>query len=263
MTEADTQKRRRGGGGNARRATRSAVSFETAKYIERNIPNFEILTPEALEIIEANAETVLAEIGVNFIDNPKAIERWREAGAEIVRAFKQASATPARAARTGRSAMRRGSASWAKTSASVRSAMASALPPPPALPPLPPAASIPVGHRLSPPSPPSPPLPAVPPVAVVVEPVPPRPPDVVAPAAPPVAAPPAPLAKRDDDAWLRHTVAHKDDDGRPVLDYKDVDIDDVLRLIAEVGFQPQSLPFEHGEFEPGSSEVFLGSRPLA
>ncbi|MHA6262010.1 trimethylamine methyltransferase family protein [Arenibacterium sp. CAU 1754] len=83
MTEADIQKRRRGGGGNARRAARSAVSFETAKYIERNIPNFEILTPEALEIIEANAETVLAEIGVNFIDNPKAIERWREAGAEI------------------------------------------------------------------------------------------------------------------------------------------------------------------------------------
>jgi hypothetical protein len=40
--------------------------------------------------------------------------------------------TPARAARAGRSAIRRGSASWAKTSASVRSAMASALPPPPA-----------------------------------------------------------------------------------------------------------------------------------
>ena len=28
-----------------------AVVIETAKYIERNIPNFEILTPEAIEII--------------------------------------------------------------------------------------------------------------------------------------------------------------------------------------------------------------------
>ena len=42
----------------ARRAERSAVSsFETARYIERNIPNFEVLTEEALEIIEHNAET--------------------------------------------------------------------------------------------------------------------------------------------------------------------------------------------------------------
>ncbi|MEP3333388.1 trimethylamine methyltransferase family protein [Sedimentitalea sp.] len=83
MTEANTKRRARGGGGAARRAERTAVSVETAKYIERNIPNFEILTPEALEIIEANAEKVLAEIGVNFVNNPVALERWREAGAEI------------------------------------------------------------------------------------------------------------------------------------------------------------------------------------
>ncbi|KMK66890.1 trimethylamine methyltransferase family protein [Puniceibacterium sp. IMCC21224] len=83
MTEAVTQRRARGGGGAARRAERSAISVETAKYIERNIPNFEILTEEALEIIEANAETVLAEIGVNFVNNPAALELWRNAGAEI------------------------------------------------------------------------------------------------------------------------------------------------------------------------------------
>ena len=51
------RRRARGGGGAARRAARSAVSFETAKYIERNIPNFEVLSEEALEIIETNAET--------------------------------------------------------------------------------------------------------------------------------------------------------------------------------------------------------------
>lgn len=80
MTE---RRRTRGGGGAARRAARSAVSFETARYIERNIPSLDILSEEALEIIEYNAETVLEEIGVNFADNPKALALWKEAGADI------------------------------------------------------------------------------------------------------------------------------------------------------------------------------------
>ena len=83
MSQATSRRRARGGGGAARRAERTSVKIETAKYIERNIPNFEVLTEEALEIIEANAETVLAEIGVNFVNNPAALERWREAGAEV------------------------------------------------------------------------------------------------------------------------------------------------------------------------------------
>jgi len=75
---AETASRRRGrGGGAARRAERTTVSIETAKYIERNIPLFEVLNDEALEIIEQNAETVLEEIGVNFVENPAALERWR------------------------------------------------------------------------------------------------------------------------------------------------------------------------------------------
>ncbi|GHG80829.1 trimethylamine methyltransferase [Pseudodonghicola xiamenensis] len=84
MAEAGVAPRRgRGGGGAARRAERTAIRIETAKYIERNIPNFEILSEEALEIIETNAETVLAEIGVNFVNNPGALALWREAGAEV------------------------------------------------------------------------------------------------------------------------------------------------------------------------------------
>ena len=76
-------RRGRGGGGAARRAERTAVSVETARYIERNIPNFEVLTAEAIEVIEHNADTVLEEIGVNFVDNPAALERWRDAGAQV------------------------------------------------------------------------------------------------------------------------------------------------------------------------------------
>ncbi|WP_397543395.1 trimethylamine methyltransferase family protein [Roseovarius salis] len=83
MTQAAARRRSRGGGGAARRASRSAVSFDTARYIERNIPNFEVLNEEALDIIEHNAETVLEEIGVNFVENPAALERWRAAGADV------------------------------------------------------------------------------------------------------------------------------------------------------------------------------------
>jgi hypothetical protein len=33
---------------------------------------------------------------------------------------------------------------------------------------------------------------------------------------------------------------------------------DWLKLLGEVGFVPQSRPFEHSELEPGSTEVFVG-----
>src|SRR5690606_13028281 len=83
MNEVRTERRVRGGGGAARRAERTAVSMDTAKFIQRNIPNFEILNEEALEIIEWNAETVLEEIGVNFVENPAALDLWKAAGADV------------------------------------------------------------------------------------------------------------------------------------------------------------------------------------
>ena len=83
MNEVVEGRRARGGGGAARRAERSAVHFEVAKFIERKIPNLEILNEEALEIIEHNAETVLEEIGVNFVENPGALALWKAAGAEV------------------------------------------------------------------------------------------------------------------------------------------------------------------------------------
>ena len=86
MSDLDTAqapRRARGGGGAARRAERTAVSVETARFIERKIPNLEILNEEALQIIEHNAETVLEEIGVNFVDNPGALELWKAAGADV------------------------------------------------------------------------------------------------------------------------------------------------------------------------------------
>ena len=73
----------RGGGGAARRAERTAARIEAAPFIRRRIPNYEILDEEGLALIEANAETVLEEIGVSFADNPGALELWRDAGADV------------------------------------------------------------------------------------------------------------------------------------------------------------------------------------
>ena len=88
MSQVETElpssaRRARGGGGAARRAERTAPQHEFARYIERKIPNFEILNAEALEIIEWNADTVLEEIGVKFVDNPGALALWRDAGADV------------------------------------------------------------------------------------------------------------------------------------------------------------------------------------
>lgn len=87
MTDTESvqpaRRRGRGGGGAARRAERTAPRLEAARFIERRIPNFEILDEEALAIIEYNAETVLEEVGVSFVENPAALERWREAGATV------------------------------------------------------------------------------------------------------------------------------------------------------------------------------------
>ena len=81
---SETRARRsRSGGGAARRAERTAVSVETERYIERKIPLYEFLDEATLEVIEYNAETVLEEIGVNFVDSPEALERWRSVGATI------------------------------------------------------------------------------------------------------------------------------------------------------------------------------------
>ena len=80
---SETRARRSRSGGGARRAERTAVSVETERYIERNIPLYEFLDEATLEIIEYNAETVLEEIGVNFVDSPVALERWRSVGAII------------------------------------------------------------------------------------------------------------------------------------------------------------------------------------
>ncbi len=68
----------------ARRARAGApATKELAAWIERKVPHFEVLDAEALELIEHNADSVLQEIGVEFRQFPRALELWKEAGADV------------------------------------------------------------------------------------------------------------------------------------------------------------------------------------
>ena len=75
--------KRRGGGGAARRAERTGMRIEAPQAIRRAIRPVDILTDDLIEAIEADADTVLWEIGVAFPEQPDAVRRWREAGAEV------------------------------------------------------------------------------------------------------------------------------------------------------------------------------------
>ena len=75
--------RRSSGGRAAKREARTNQQIEFSKYIERKIPNFEVLNTEALEAIEHSAEVILAEIGIKFPDNKFALNLWKEAGADV------------------------------------------------------------------------------------------------------------------------------------------------------------------------------------
>jgi len=71
-------------GREARRAARARSAVTAVPYITRAVPLTEILAEEGLVIIEANAETLLQEVGIEFRDYPAALERFKQAGADVV-----------------------------------------------------------------------------------------------------------------------------------------------------------------------------------
>ena len=84
-TEERQERRGRGAGSGreARRAARARPKTAYAPYIVRRVPTYDVLSEEGLQIIEANAETILEEIGIDFRDDAEALALWREAGADI------------------------------------------------------------------------------------------------------------------------------------------------------------------------------------
>ena len=76
--------RRRKGGSKARRAAEEAwPAAAGAPDISRRIPPYEVLGEEALLTIEANADRILREIGVEFRGDEEALALWRQAGARV------------------------------------------------------------------------------------------------------------------------------------------------------------------------------------
>ena len=83
MSVDSTASARRGRGRDAKRAARLGSTAQAAPFISRRLPYVDLLDEEGLALIEANAETILSEIGVEFRDDPEALEIWRGAGAEV------------------------------------------------------------------------------------------------------------------------------------------------------------------------------------
>ncbi|HZD22288.1 MAG TPA: trimethylamine methyltransferase family protein [Acidimicrobiia bacterium] len=80
MTERG--RRRRGGGRAARLAARTAETVQSLPYLTRSIPPYEVLGEEGLATIEANADCILDEVGVEVVDFGEAVEIFEEAGAK-------------------------------------------------------------------------------------------------------------------------------------------------------------------------------------
>jgi len=74
---------RGGGGREARRAARASSGAVSQPFITRKVPFFDVLSDEALETIEHNADTILEEIGIDFREDEEALKLWREAGAAV------------------------------------------------------------------------------------------------------------------------------------------------------------------------------------
>src|SRR5271154_4137059 len=74
---------RRPSGRDAKIAARTARSHAFVPYITRNIPYYEVLSAEGLELLEHNADTILQEIGIDFRDDPESLQIWQAAGADV------------------------------------------------------------------------------------------------------------------------------------------------------------------------------------
>jgi trimethylamine--corrinoid protein Co-methyltransferase len=81
MTEETTH--RRSGGRAARQAARAHAHAQSIPFLTRTLAPFEVLGEEGLALLEENADTILAEVGIEFRGDPAALDLLRDAGAEV------------------------------------------------------------------------------------------------------------------------------------------------------------------------------------
>ncbi|MBT6076638.1 MAG: trimethylamine methyltransferase, partial [Oceanospirillaceae bacterium] len=82
MSEA-RGRRKSGGGRSARQASRAADTVTAPAFITRQLNPFEVLDEAGLELIERNADIILAETGIEFRDDPEALAVLKAAGASV------------------------------------------------------------------------------------------------------------------------------------------------------------------------------------
>jgi trimethylamine---corrinoid protein Co-methyltransferase len=81
--QAHPSRSRRPSGRDAKRAARTARSHSFVPYITRKIPYYEVLGEEGLALLESNADTILQEIGIDFKEDPEALQLFKQAGADV------------------------------------------------------------------------------------------------------------------------------------------------------------------------------------
>jgi trimethylamine--corrinoid protein Co-methyltransferase len=82
MTAARSSETGRRGGRRTRRAARLAAPLVCLPTLTRDIPVYEVLDPEGVELIHEASMGILEEVGVEFRD-AEALALWREAGAQV------------------------------------------------------------------------------------------------------------------------------------------------------------------------------------
>jgi trimethylamine--corrinoid protein Co-methyltransferase len=83
MSDQQVEAREGRRGREARKSARAQRGAQSVPYITRNIPLYELLTPEGLDTIIDNAENLMQEVGLEFRDYPRALELFKAAGADI------------------------------------------------------------------------------------------------------------------------------------------------------------------------------------
>lgn len=77
------RQRRRGKGKTGRSAETGKNPWLEVPYITRRIPTYDLLDEAALDRIEVAAERILAEIGMEFRDDPETVRLFAKAGAKV------------------------------------------------------------------------------------------------------------------------------------------------------------------------------------
>lgn len=77
MTERGSRRRSSG------RKERKRSSVAAPAYIKRQIPFFEFLNEENLVRLEDQADRIIQEVGLEFREDPIALEIWKDAGADV------------------------------------------------------------------------------------------------------------------------------------------------------------------------------------